>query len=293
MNVWNSVTLMTLFDVAIIGAVAYSCYISIKYRDTLIQLRVHWGTIIILTGLVILALFYFADLVTMHLFPFFVGSMRAMEYMNALHLHYAWFTNLLGVGLIAAGLVTMIRRLFPNITSLLDQLHEKKDELDRAAGTDFLTKLPNRRSFFNSLLELLSESRRNNDTFAILFVDLNNFKKVNDVHGHATGDFILQECARRISDSIRDYDLIARMGGDEFIVALANVQYPDDAIQIAEKIVATVCQPFLHNNHQFQLGATIGISHYPDDSRDIDLLISHADRAMYQAKKWPWSCLRL
>lgn len=284
MNIWGSVALMTAFDVSIIGAVVYSCYITVKHRNTLRQLGAHRGAIITLAGLTIFGLFYFIDLITMHLLPFIIGNKSAMEYMEALHLQYSWFTTLTGSGLIAVGMVMLTRRLLPNIATLFDQLHEKKDELDRATGTDFLTGLPNRRSFFNSLLELLSASRRNNDTFAILFVDLDNFKKVNDVHGHAVGDAILQECARRISGTVRDDDLIARMGGDEFIIALANIHYPDDAILIAEKIVDAVKQPYPYNGHQFSIGATVGISHYPHDSRDIDLLILHADRAMSDAK---------
>lgn len=158
-------------------------------------------------------------------------------------------------------------------------------ELLRAARYDELTGLPNRRLFQDRMHSALARSRRSRTRAAMLYVDIDNFKLVNDSLGHAAGDLLLQEFARRLEHSVREEDTVARMGGDEFVVLLENVHGLEDAISVAEKIRNTTQQPLDIEGHTLQTMASIGIALYPDDGVEAEALLKHADKAMYLEKR--------
>ena len=152
------------------------------------------------------------------------------------------------------------------------------------ANFDPLTQLPNRRMLLDRLRTDLLRSEREGARLAILFIDLDHFKEVNDTLGHQQGDLLLVEAARRISACVRKSDTVARLGGDEFTVILAELDQAERVEQIAQHILDTLRAPFTLGQEQAFIAASIGITIAPDDSRDVDDLLKHADQAMYAAK---------
>ncbi|TAN83936.1 MAG: diguanylate cyclase, partial [Gallionella sp.] len=157
-------------------------------------------------------------------------------------------------------------------------------KLTQMALYDHLTGLPNRTNFFDRLEFSLSHARRNQSVLALLFIDLDGFKKINDTLGHAMGDRLLKEVAQRLRANTRGSDTVARMGGDEFTVILNNLQDIEDATCIAEKLIKAMNQPIDLDGNTYNIGASIGIAAYPDHAGNMDELINAADSAMYQAK---------
>lgn len=182
--------------------------------------------------------------------------------------------------------------LFSDVTG-----RKRADELiQRQANFDQLTGLPNRSLFREQLDMSLKNAARAHSTVALLFIDLDLFKEVNDTLGHDVGDTLLVEAANRIKNSVRDTDMVARLGGDEFTVILSNVHDLSPAVgeahdggspavaQVAQKILHRLAEPFYLNNDVAHLSASIGITLYPEDSRESDGLLKNADQAMYVAK---------
>ena len=159
-----------------------------------------------------------------------------------------------------------------------------QDNLQHMAHYDELTKLPNRALFFDRLERALADARRHGSDFALLFVDLDGFKAVNDAHGHQAGDQLLQEVARRMEQCVRASDSVARMGGDEFAVIVGDVAQNEDASGVAQKIIDSLSAPLLLDGVDCHVGASIGISLYPQDGESSESLLSKADSAMYGAK---------
>jgi diguanylate cyclase (GGDEF)-like protein len=161
----------------------------------------------------------------------------------------------------------------------------KLAELDALmlARHDSLTGLPNRRFFVEKLNQSLSEATDASRT-AVLMLDLDGFKLVNDAYGHAVGDLALQEFARRITEVMRSGSLLTRIGGDEFAIIAPNISSLDDPTVLARRIVAAVVEPFLVGKVQATLGVGIGIAIAPEDGMDFEVLVQHADRALYRAK---------
>ncbi|UYG02013.1 EAL domain-containing protein [Halomonas sp. LR3S48] len=157
--------------------------------------------------------------------------------------------------------------------------------LEHLANTDTLTGLPNRACFRRRLGQALSHSQRHSTRLAVMFMDLNDFKTINDSLGHAAGDRVLREFARRLTGPIRGEDAVARFGGDEFIMLIQDLAMPEDAIQTAERLLRIMDAPIEFEDWKFHAQASIGISIYPDDSEQADELIQQADAAMYQAKR--------
>jgi diguanylate cyclase (GGDEF)-like protein/PAS domain S-box-containing protein len=149
---------------------------------------------------------------------------------------------------------------------------------------DFLTTLPNRMLFNDRLTHSLTLARRHGRALAVLFVDLDRFKQVNDSLGHPIGDLLLKTAALRLVSCVRDSDTVSRQGGDEFVVLLSEIRRTEDAALIAEKMRVAVLAPYIIANHDLHLSASIGISVYPDDGQDAETLIKNADTAMYHAK---------
>jgi diguanylate cyclase (GGDEF)-like protein/PAS domain S-box-containing protein len=158
-------------------------------------------------------------------------------------------------------------------------------EIRHLAHHDALTGLPNRR-LFRDIADLeLAQARRNGRKFAILFLDLDRFKEINDTLGHYAGDELLKQVARLFRETIRASDTVARIGGDEFNIILADIVRSEDVSDIAQKIISRFRSPFSISGNELNVTASIGISVYPDDSREIDTLLRYADIAMYDAKE--------
>ena len=160
-----------------------------------------------------------------------------------------------------------------------------QEKLTHQAHHDNLTGLPNRTLFRQRLSEALARTRRNEKLLALMFLDLDNFKRINDSLGHDVGDALLQQVAERLKESIRETDSVSRLGGDEFTVILEGINHVNNVIAIAQKLVHAISQPFVIDVHTLHVSVSIGITLYPLDDSEADLLIKNADMAMYHAKE--------
>ncbi|MDP2811151.1 MAG: EAL domain-containing protein [Rhodocyclaceae bacterium] len=172
--------------------------------------------------------------------------------------------------------------------SILSDITERKrteERIHHLAYYDALTGLPNRSLFFKLVDQALVEAQRNRMHGALLFIDLNRFKPINDTLGHGVGDRLLQQVGTRLRASLRDEDVVARLGGDEFVAALFDITRREHAGIVAQKLLAAFDTPFMIDGHELKLGAAIGISIYPQDGSDTENLLRLADIAMYRAKQ--------
>lgn len=158
-------------------------------------------------------------------------------------------------------------------------------QMEHLAQHDILTDLPNRRVLIDRLGQAIALARRNGTRLAVLFVDLDRFKHVNDSLGHAIGDKLLQSVAARLKQCVRNSDTISRQGGDEFVVLLSETTHPTDVAISAQKLLAALRSPHRVGEQDLQITASIGLSVYPEDGEDADTLIKNADAAMYHAKE--------
>lgn len=171
---------------------------------------------------------------------------------------------------------------------LIHDVTERKqmeDTIRQMAYYDSLTGLPNRNLMNDRLAVVLAHATRDQEQVAIMFLDLDNFKAINDSLGHETGDRLLQQAAKRIKNSLRQADTVARMGGDEFIVLAPGLRHSDDAGKLAEKLIDLMSQPFKIGDNELYIGCSIGISVFPSDGTEIKTLLKNADLAMYRAKE--------
>jgi diguanylate cyclase (GGDEF)-like protein/PAS domain S-box-containing protein len=160
-----------------------------------------------------------------------------------------------------------------------------EEQIKQLAFYDPLTQLPNRRLLQERLKHGIDVERRDGKQLALLMLDLDRFKSVNDSMGHLAGDELLQQVAERITNRLREVDMVARLGGDEFIVLLEDIAHPEDAARVAEDIIADLSKPFcMDQGEDIQISASIGISLYPQHGGSPQLLMDHADAALYQAK---------
>ena len=173
---------------------------------------------------------------------------------------------------------------FVGVFSDISSLKHAQSRLDHQAHHDPLTNLPNRLLFERRLREVLTDQRRNGQHGAVLFLDLDRFKNINDSLGHPVGDLLLNGIATRLKEQLRDIDTVARLGGDEFIILLPGLKSPRDAELIADKLLACFSAPFPAGEHELFISASIGISVYPEDGTEVDILIKNADTAMYRSK---------
>jgi len=160
-----------------------------------------------------------------------------------------------------------------------------RERIASLAYSDPLTGLANRTSLGPSLEQAVQRARRRNSKLAVVFVDLDGFKQINDVHGHDTGDALLIQLAERLRANLRASDLVARLGGDEFLVVLEEVTETSPVETVARKLLTEVARPYLLGGREARVTASIGISVYPDDATDALALMKHADTAMYAAKQ--------
>jgi diguanylate cyclase (GGDEF)-like protein/PAS domain S-box-containing protein len=158
-------------------------------------------------------------------------------------------------------------------------------ELTDSAQHDFFTGLPNRALLNDRIGQAFSLAHRHGCHAALLFLDLDGFKRVNDSLGHQIGDKLLQSVAKRLLECVRSPDTVVRHGGDEFIVLLQELKHPQDAVFTVTRLMKAVAEVFSIDSHEIFITASLGVSIYPDDGQDVETLIKNADIAMYHAKK--------
>jgi len=178
------------------------------------------------------------------------------------------------------GAVSHCIGLFSDIT----QRKQAEEKIYFRANHDALTGLANRMLFSERLDQAIKQGRRTQKRTAVIFIDLNRFKQVNDTLGHNVGDFVLKETAIRLQNCVRETDTVARISGDEFLILLTDVTGRKEATQIAEKVLKSLARPFLFEKHSVFVGGSCGISVAPDDGEDAVRLVKNADMAMYEAK---------
>jgi len=162
---------------------------------------------------------------------------------------------------------------------------EKEEQLYRQAHFDPLTGLPNRQLMRDRFTREIMYARREDQIVALLFLDLDRFKNINDSLGHSAGDILLQQAGQRLRSVLRDTDTVARIGGDEFTIVLSNIHRPTDAGSVARDLIKSMAESFVVNGKSNFVGASVGIAIYPTDGTDVDELMKKADTAMYRAKE--------
>ncbi len=190
------------------------------------------------------------------------------------------------VFLFVAAVYFLCRQLIQQKSIILVQ-KQHQQEILHTATHDALTALPNRQLFTEELCHYIALAGRSKNKLAVLFLDLNRFKEINDTFGHPIGDRYLQAFSKLLTDNIRDTELLARLGGDEFGIVAINAKQLDEVSLLAERLVQIARQPIVIDEHNLSGGASIGIAIYPDDGLTPDSLIQHADIAMYAAKNEP------
>lgn len=185
----------------------------------------------------------------------------------------------MGIGLLIVLIVIPVY-----FATLVRQLHTALARLHTVANHDTLTGLPNRHSFYEQLQLTLRLAKRKNASFAVAFVDLDGFKPINDALGHAAGDTVLKSVANRLKQCVRNDDIVARFGGDEFVIILSDI-HKTAIPSIARKIVDTIAKPLKLDDQTVIPTSSMGIATYPDNGQSVDELIAHADAAMYKSKR--------
>lgn len=180
-----------------------------------------------------------------------------------------------------SGAVSNYAAIFNDIT----HLRENEEQIRKLAYYDALTGLPNRRLLEDRLKLAIRHAHRTQSRLAVIFIDLDHFKQVNDTLGHAFGDELLVMMAERLRESLREDDTLARLGGDEFLVLLPRLEEIDEVTRIARRLIEVVSEPCVIEGQEFRLGCSLGISLYPDDATTANMLVHNADIAMYRAKQ--------
>jgi diguanylate cyclase (GGDEF)-like protein len=193
-----------------------------------------------------------------------------------------------------ASLMTWVAVLVVIVSSLLvyghlgsyheQVLYSERNRLDYMAHHDALTELPNRSYFMGRLARSLARARRRDENSALLYIDLDGFKPINDVHGHGIGDIVLRILAARLREVIRENDTVARIGGDEFAVILEDVRDREFAASVAQKLLQKLCMPVAVGMHSFAVSGSVGIVMFPEQGNNVAQLCEYADKAMYRAK---------
>lgn len=171
-----------------------------------------------------------------------------------------------------------------HLAAIAVERHRRTERIRFLAMHDPLTTLPNRSLLNEHLARNLRRAQRDNNQFALMFIDLDGFKQINDQHGHDAGDDLLSGLAKRILAQLRGTDTCARIGGDEFVVMLETIQSPQSATLVADKLLESLSQPVMRGQLELKVSASIGLALYPHDGTSADALLTRADDAMYQAK---------
>jgi len=175
----------------------------------------------------------------------------------------------------------------------ITETKKHQEQLEHIAHYDILTNLPNRSLLADRLSQSMLQCRRRNQSLAVAFLDLDGFKQVNDSHGHNIGDELLIALSHRMSEALREGDILARIGGDEFVVVLPDLTKTEDCQPVLERLLLATSEPITIDELVLNVSASIGVTLYPQDNADADQLIRHADQAMYAAKNSGKNCYRL
>lgn len=181
--------------------------------------------------------------------------------------------------------VQQLKDLINELSITHQKLKTSEEAIRHHAYHDFLTGLPNRLLLMDRIKLAIKHAQRNRNCLAVLFLDMDNFKLVNDTFGHAVGDQLLQEIALRLTSCVRKSDTVARLGGDEFVLLLPQIANPDSAAVIAENIIRTVVKSWVYKGQELVVCASVGISIFPNDGEEAEILIKKADKAMFHAKE--------
>jgi diguanylate cyclase (GGDEF)-like protein len=192
------------------------------------------------------------------------------------------FSTGLLIGQIALPLYFSI--LLKQLNNQHNELKKLYEQMAKHATHDSLTSLPNRKHFYDRLSETMASAKQEGRGFTVLYLDLDGFKAINDDLGHAVGDQLIERTARRLEKCVRKADMVARVGGDEFIVILRDIA-PSDVTKVAEKIIESLAEPFMIAGKTLSITTSIGVATYPQDGEDVNTLIHSADSAMYEAKR--------
>lgn len=174
-----------------------------------------------------------------------------------------------------------------NIIRFIAFLYDKsetEEHLSYLAHHDALTGLPNRLLLQDRLAQMMMRAQRLCESFCLIFIDLDGFKQINDIYGHAIGDGVLREAAKRLSETVRKMDTVARLGGDEFIILAANIGGEKNIGLFCNKLISELCKPICEGQHTLSIGGSLGCAEYPRHGEDDAMLLQIADQAMYQAK---------
>ncbi|NLO96818.1 MAG: sensor domain-containing diguanylate cyclase, partial [Peptococcaceae bacterium] len=241
-----------------------------------------------------LDIFDLADLKSVFRFPIrcIIDDWREKLYLKEQEERLKWELNIEKEGedycyeLDVSNLTDRKNNLIGRLAVLYDITERKRSEeiLAYTANHDSLTGLVNRQ-YFKSLAEIILEGARNSaQIIALLYIDLDNFKSINDRYGHEVGDILLQDTARKLQKAIKDDDIAARIGGDEFIILLRGLNAEKDAISHTEKILALIREPVRVKGTNLSITLSIGLSYFPSDSQELDDLLKKADLSMYWVK---------
>lgn len=184
---------------------------------------------------------------------------------------------------------------FVGLSKMVRDISERKKNeeiIQHQAMHDTLTGLANRRLLFDELAIAIASTKENKEIIALAFIDLDKFKTINDTEGHDTADLLLKEVAVKLASSVRSEDMVARFGGDEFIIVLRNIQDRDDAEKIIKNILNTLQPAYEINNKHLDIKVSMGVTVCPTDGKDMAHLIKNADVALYEAKKAGGNCYR-
>ena len=253
-------------------------WLTLEYGQMLASSEV---IIFVLLAFVLLAALRFQTIVT-HA-AIFIAALIAFASLifNVEQIHSELYSQ--AVFTLKVGLIPMaLGGLF--VASAFSERHNAEAELNKLANHDPLTSLPNRTYFQHFLTHSLAQAYRQKQQVYLLFIDLDRFKKINDSEGHELGDAVLRIIATRLNEILRADDFVARLGGDEFAVVYTHPPVNNAASNLARKIIGIVSEPFELQGRRYSVGASIGISVYPNDATDAHALLRHADLAMYQAK---------
>ena len=219
------------------------------------------------------------------------GDLRVMQEGETIQAEETNFNVLTGVANVFLTVKLPLRREDGSIYALcgistdITERKEIEEHMRHMAQYDGLTHLPNRALFNDRLQQALIAAQRNQERLALMFIDLDKFKPVNDTYGHGVGDLLLKEVAQRMQECLRESDTAARVGGDEFVVLLPVIETEQDAGLVGGKILHALNQPFELAGHRLNIGGSIGVAIYPDHGSSEKLLVKSADIAMYHAKK--------